>query len=106
MFILMANVDNLNFKVILDDQDFNTRVEKDIEKAKELNVQLSQLLQAKASVHKTTGSRSAAKEAIDEQRLATAKAQAAAAEAGQLGTCQCAFEQTERHGENRKAGRA
>lgn len=76
----MANVDNLNFKVILDDKDFNTRVEKDIEKAKELNVQLSQLLQAKASIHKPGGSRSTTKEAIEEQRLATAKAQTAAAQ--------------------------
>ena len=76
----MANIDNLNFKVILNDDDFNRKIEEDIEAAKRFNVQLSQLLQAKASAHKTAGSRSAAKEAIDEQRLATVKAQAAAAE--------------------------
>lgn len=76
----MANVDNLNFKVILDDKDFNTSVEKDIEKAKELNVQLSQLLQAKANIHKSGGGRSTTKEAIEEQRLAAAKAQTAAAQ--------------------------
>ena len=76
----MANVDNLNFKVILDDKDFNTRVEKDIELAKKLNVELSQLLQAKANIHKSGGGRSTTKEAIEEQRLAAAKAQTAAAQ--------------------------
>ena len=85
----MANVDNLNFKVILDDKDFNTRVEKDIEKAKELNVQLSQLLQAKVKVNAISATEAASakrasdiltKQATNQEKVSQAKAKTAEAE--------------------------
>ena len=71
-----SNIDNLNFKVILDDENFNDKIDKDIKAAKELNTQLSTLLEIKGKL----GNNNAAKNAIDEQKLATAKAQTAAAE--------------------------
>lgn len=37
----MENIDNLNFKTILDDKEFNEKVEKDIKTAKRLNASLS-----------------------------------------------------------------
>ena len=85
----MVNVDNLNFKVILDDKDFNTRVEKDIEKAKELNVQLSQLLQAKVKVNAISATEAASakrasdiltKQATNQEKISQAKAKTAEAE--------------------------
>lgn len=47
----MANIDNLNFKVILDDVNFNKKVHDDIALAKQLNTQLTTLLQVKAKVN-------------------------------------------------------
>jgi hypothetical protein len=44
------NIDNLNFKVILDDADFDAQIDRDIELAKKLNVQLSTLLNVKSQV--------------------------------------------------------
>lgn len=41
----MANIEELDFTVILDDQDFNAKVQKDIKLAKDLNVSLSTLLE-------------------------------------------------------------
>jgi DNA repair exonuclease SbcCD ATPase subunit len=38
------NIDNLNFKVILDDREFNTKIKADLKLAKDLNTQMSQLL--------------------------------------------------------------
>ena len=49
----MSNIDNLNFAVILDDTDFNTKVEKDIQAAKNLNMQLSSLLEVKSKIPQT-----------------------------------------------------
>ena len=43
----MENIDNLNFKVILDDKEFNEKVETDIKTAKRLNASLSDYLTAK-----------------------------------------------------------
>lgn len=43
----MENIDNLNFKVILDDKEFNEKVEKDIKTAKRLNASPSDYLTAK-----------------------------------------------------------
>lgn len=85
----MANVDNLNFKVILDDKDFNTRVEKDIELAKKLNVELSQLLQAKVKVNAISATEAASakrasdiltKQATNQEKISQAKAKTAEAE--------------------------
>lgn len=85
----MANIDNLNFKVILDDKDFNTRVEADIKLAEKLNTQLSKLLQTKVNINKISAqdaanakraSDIAAKQAIDQERIRKAAELAAAAE--------------------------
>lgn len=46
----MANIDELNFEVILNDDAFNQKVQADIKLAKELNVQLSTLLNIKKQV--------------------------------------------------------
>lgn len=46
----MSNIDNLNFAVILNDEDFNTKVNKDIELAKHLNTSLSSLLDIKSKI--------------------------------------------------------
>lgn len=40
----MGNIDNLNFKMILDDQDFNKQIAKDLQLAKDLNTEVSKLL--------------------------------------------------------------
>ena len=40
----MANIDNLNFKVIIDDKDFNAKIDKMEKAAKEFNVSMSRLL--------------------------------------------------------------
>ena len=47
------NIDNLNFKVILDDANFDAQITRDIELAKKLNVQLSALLNVKSQVANT-----------------------------------------------------
>lgn len=88
----MANVDNLNFKVILDDKEFNDRVQKDIRAAKDLNIELTNLLNLKNKIAKSGISnkaaadhKKAAKAALDEalsnERLAQARANSAAAQA-------------------------
>lgn len=38
------NIDNLNFKIILNDQDFNKQIAKDLQLAKDLNTEVSKLL--------------------------------------------------------------
>ena len=45
-----TNIDNLNFKVILDDEHFDEQIKRDIALAKDLNVQLSALLNVKSKV--------------------------------------------------------
>ena len=86
---MASNIDNLNFKVILDDKDFNTRVEKDIELAKKLNVELSQLLQAKVKVNAISATEAASakrasdiltKQATNQEKISQAKAKTAEAE--------------------------
>lgn len=72
----MANIDNLNFKIILDDESFDTQVKADIALAKELNTQLSTLLNVKAQVGKTH----IVGDAIKTERLQKATADAAAAQ--------------------------
>lgn len=48
----MSTVDNLNFKLILDDEAFNSKVKAAEETAKKLNVSLSQLLSIQDSIGK------------------------------------------------------
>lgn len=78
----MATIDNLNFKVILDDAEFSSRVKRDIEEAKRLNVQLSSLLSVRQRLNAVGASSAAdARRAIDlEARRAQAAARTAAAE--------------------------
>ena len=52
----MADIKNLNFKVILDDKDFDKQVKSDIELAKRLNIQVSQLLDLKKKLNVETAS--------------------------------------------------
>ena len=53
----MATIDNLNFKVILDDVDFNKRIKDDIAAAKAANVELSTLLEVKQYIRRLPGKR-------------------------------------------------
>ena len=69
----MAN--DLNFKVILDDAEFNEKIENDVKLAKDLNTSLSSLLEVKAKVGKTKISSDAIK--IERFKKATADAAAA-----------------------------
>ena len=87
---MSSTIDQLNFKVILDDKSFNTKVQKDIELAKKLNVQLTQLLAVKAKVAGMSAADAAsakrasdvaAKEAINKAKVAAATATAAKAQA-------------------------
>lgn len=83
------NIDNLNFKVILDDKDFDTRVKADIQLAKDLNIELSKLLQAKVNLNTITAQEAASakrasdiitKQATDQEKIRQAKAKTAEAE--------------------------
>lgn len=86
----MANIDNLNFKVILDDSDFNKKVEKDIKAAQNLNAQLSQYLDVKKKLSSKSSGLSAkeaaerkrqidlnTKEAVSQEKVRQAKAKTA-----------------------------
>ena len=48
--LMAVTTDELDFKLILDDLEFNTKVQADLDAAKQLNAQLSQLLQVKRKV--------------------------------------------------------
>lgn len=78
----MATIDNLNFKVILDDIDFNKRIKDDIAAAKAANVELSTLLEVKQKFSQISASDAAgAKRALDlEAKRAQAAAKTAAAQ--------------------------
>ncbi len=78
----MATIDNLNFKVILDDVDFNKRIKDDIAAAKAANVELSTLLEVKQRFNTISASEAASsKRALDlEAKRAQAAAKTAAAE--------------------------
>lgn len=100
----MENIDNLNFKVILDDKEFNEKVEKDIKTAKRLNASLSDYLTAKNKLKGKNSGLSAretaerkrqidlnTKEAVSQEKvtqakLKTAKAQAQLNRVNALGT--------------------
>ena len=69
-------MNDLNFKVILDDAEFNEKVERDVKLAQELNTSLSSLLEVKAKVGKTKIS----SDAIKVERFKKATADAAAAQ--------------------------
>lgn len=69
----MAEIDNLNFKVILDDKEFAQKVKDDIALAKELNTSLSTLLDMKRQIGKinqddVVNNRKAKQMAVDNAR--------------------------------------
>lgn len=66
----MNTIDNLNFKLILDDKEFNAKVKAAEETAQKLNVSLSQLLSIQSSIGKgaTKGAQQAADAAEAEAR--------------------------------------
>lgn len=66
---MAGNIDNLNFKVILDDADFNRRVAEDIKAAKELNAQMSALLEAKKKLGNTNSATNTQRQLRDQQKL-------------------------------------
>ena len=86
---MASNIDNLNFKVILDDKDFNTQIQRDIELARKLNTRLSTLLQAKVNLNKISAQEAASakrvsdiltKAATNQEKVSQAKARTAEAE--------------------------
>lgn len=105
----MANIDNLNFKVILDDVDFNTKIKKDIEAAKAANVQLSALLTVKQRLNSISASDAAsAKRALDieAKRAQTAAVAAAAQEKVKQAVQQTAVAQSKASSAQNKAAEA
>lgn len=83
---MAGEIDNINFKVILDDTDFNDKIKADIKVAKDLNISVSQLLDLKRKIRQADAARekaaaSAAKEAAAEERLALAKQKTATEQA-------------------------
>ena len=86
---MSKTIDQLNFQVVLDDKEFDTKVKADIALAKELNTQLSQLLQAKINITKVSPQDAASakrtsdiltKQATDQEKINQAKAKTAEAE--------------------------
>lgn len=75
---MAGTIDELNFKVILDDTSFNTQAQNDIQVAKELNTQLSNLLDLKSKASKIKFS--TGKEDRELAKTAAAAANAAAAQ--------------------------
>ena len=85
-----GNIDNLNFAIILDDSEFNEKVEKDIKTAQRLNVQLSKYLEVKGKLNSKSSGLSAkeaaerkrtidlnTKEAVSQEKVRQAKAKTA-----------------------------
>ena len=89
----MADIDNLNFKVILDDEAFNKKIEQDIKAAKRLNVAVSDYLTAKERMKGKNAGLSATdaaerkrqidlntKEAVSQEKVTQAKLKTAKAQ--------------------------
>ncbi|MBR3291366.1 MAG: hypothetical protein IKI66_04205 [Bacteroidales bacterium] len=75
---MAGEIDQLNFKVILDDDEFNKKIQNDIAAAQKLNTSVSTLLSAKKKIQQADAARqksvaAALKEATAEERLALAK---------------------------------
>ena len=86
---MSKTIDQLNFQVVLDDREFDAKVKADIALAKELNTQLSNLLQAKINITKVSPQDAASakrtsdiltKQATDQEKINQAKAKTAEAE--------------------------
>lgn len=83
---MAKEIDQLNFKVILDDKDFNDQIKADIKAAETLNTDVSKLLDLKKKVRQADAAReksaaAALKEATAEERLALAKQKTATEQA-------------------------
>ena len=76
----MANIDNLNFEVILKDDDFEKKVNEDIALAEKLNASLSTLLDLQSKIKSSGITAKATNDSIRQQKLATAIANTATAE--------------------------
>lgn len=77
----MANIDNLNFEVILKDEVFEAKIQKDIKLATDLNVSLSNLLEIKKQVGKIKiESTNIQKEAINQEKFKRAALDTATAQ--------------------------
>ena len=75
---MAGEIDKLDFKVVLDDKEFNERIQKDIQAAQKLNTSVSDLLTIKRKMSQADAARdkaaaAALKEATAEERLALAK---------------------------------
>lgn len=64
----MANIDNLNFGVIIDDSDFNKKIKEMEATAKRFNVTMSEYLDIQRKIKKTSGSHISASEAASRKR--------------------------------------
>ena len=71
----MSTVDNLNFKLILNDEEFNKKVKAAEENAKSLNISLSQYITLRDKVASSN-----AKQVVAEEKAAAAKLKTAAAQ--------------------------
>lgn len=83
---MAKEIDQLNYKVILDDEDFNKKIKADIKAAETLNTDVSKLLDLKKKVQQADAAReksaaAALKEATAEERLALAKQKTATEQA-------------------------
>lgn len=79
----MADIKDLNFKVILDDKDFNKKIKADIDAANDLNLKLSKLLDLKAKLNNETTKQLVNAEKVKQAEQDTAKKMAQTAEAQQ-----------------------
>lgn len=90
----MGTIDELNFKVILDDAEFNEKAQKDIKTAEKLNISLSKYLEVKGKLNSRASGLSAkeaaerkraidlnTKEAVSQEKVRLAKTKTAAAQA-------------------------
>lgn len=64
-----GNIDSLNFKIILDDDDFNKQIEADIKTAKKFNTSLTNVLEARRKAAKMDAQVAKAQAAANKERL-------------------------------------
>ena len=78
---MAGSIDNLNFEIILKDDEFGKRVQENMKLAKELNVSLTALLDLQSKV-KATGVKTpnATQQIVNQEKVASAQKKTAAAE--------------------------
>ena len=64
-----GNIDNLNFKVILDDDDFDKKLKADMALAKKFNTSLTNVLEARRKEAKMEAQVAKAQAAANKERL-------------------------------------